>query len=130
MRFCLFAISLVWLSLTGFDVAASDIDAGVALKAPVDAAKVCPTVCDKHQCRWSGEWKASEPDANGKCDCGPERVRNIPGGTFRTQEGADANCIEICTLQGDRYTGKWGVIDGGFSVCGCAYVADYCEPKF
>lgn len=124
------AVVALILTLGSLGVAeASDIPSDIALDGLITASKHCPSVCAKHDCAWSGEWKPASEQAKGACDCGPERNRSVPGGSFRDQAGADAACPQICDLQGDKYKGGWDLVYGGYSVCKCIYVADWCEPK-
>ncbi|MDV7339148.1 hypothetical protein RYZ26_06065 [Terasakiella sp. A23] len=109
-----FAASPLW---------ASDIAAPVPLTSKKIAEQTCPQTCQQHECGWSGQFK------KGSCDCGSTRIIKIPGGVIRTQEQAVAACTEICTLNEAPWTGQWEHFKGGFDLCSCQTVGDWCEPK-
>lgn len=105
---------------------ASDIPALEPLTSE-NVETVCPASCRAHGCGWSGEWRKEA--GGGVCDCGTERVRRIPGGHPRTREEAAEICTEICTMNADTWDGTLQAVAGGFPLCGCLHVAEWCEPK-
>lgn len=63
------------------------------------------------------------------CDCGLKHIRMVPGGTFNTREEMILGCTEICQLNDMPWDGTAQAVPGGFDMCGCVYVTDYCPPN-
>lgn len=114
----------IWL--VGSPAAATDTPAGTSILSDSGARMICPDVCGAVECGWNGLWHQTDDGSESFCECGTRRVRHIPGGNIRSNEVAAWACPEVCTLQGDTWDGTWETIPGAYTVCGCAYVAEYC----
>lgn len=112
---------------------ASDVLPDERLSSAEQATSICPKTCRQFDCAWSGEWRPAETAAGdsdlGACDCGIPRIRNIPGGNIQNAEDAKVACHEICDLNDDKWNGQWQAVPGGFDVCGCTYVSEYCPTE-
>ncbi|GAB6052985.1 hypothetical protein JCM17960_18050 [Magnetospira thiophila] len=124
MKFLLLT-TLFFLGTLGI-VRASDVTAQRPITGDQDAPTVCEETCSAYKCGWSGEWRHGTDGAADVCDCGIERTRMIPGGTFRSAAEAAQGCNEVCDLNEDKWDGQWSPVPGGFATCGCRHVAEYC----
>jgi len=110
--------------------AASDVLVDVAKFGPltnaIEAGDVCPKTCQSYECAWSGEWRPGDGGQVAVCDCGIKRTRYVPGGYTPTQKDAESICPETCALNGDKWGGTVSGAPGGYDMCGCTYVSDYC----
>lgn len=122
MRALILVLSLLW---TGAALA-SDVPASAPISDRATADDICTKTCKSFDCGWSGLWKPAANGIPGLCDCGTERMRFVPGGSFTDDAGAMKACLDICTLNGDVYSGEWEKKPSLFSMCGCLTVTDYC----
>jgi len=122
---CVLAVASVSTPAT-----ASDVLANVTTYGPLtnlaEAGAVCPKTCQAYECAWSGDWRPAHDDKVAVCDCGIKRTRYVPSGFTPTQAEAQKVCTETCSLNGDKWGGTVSGAPGGYDMCGCTYVSEYC----
>lgn len=128
LRFAFLAVVLAAV-VPPSTAAASDVIASGSIANAEQAASVCPATCAAHECGWSGGWRADFGANPGVCDCGIVRTRFVPGGYTPTHAEAERVCTETCGLNGDAWSGKVASAPGGYDMCGCTYVSEYCPVK-
>jgi|GEM_PF-6439121 len=129
MRLVFKVVVAVFILFANEQASASDIPALQSIAGPAQAKSICEQSCAAHDCAWSGDWKKGDDAKGDSCDCGLARDRHIPGGVIRSEEQAKQACKETCDLNELPWSGKWVRFKGGFDVCACSYVSDWCEPK-